>query len=198
MAFICWMDYPAGMRRTSQVAVVATFTAVILGSDVALSGPQFSDIKLMDTLVFVSAYIFGLRTGAAIGVLSETIWSFMSPVGMAGAVAPFLVVGELLFALAGWGASRIWGLRPVIASGFPVFVGALLVVCAFLWDLETNFASALITFWPNLPASQVILTVFGPLIMPFYLAHEGSDLAFGLLVAPSFILLIPRAFGGRR
>lgn len=191
------MDYPTTVQRTSQVAVVATFTAIIIGSDVVLSGPQFSDIKLMDTLVFASAYVFGFRTGAAIGVLSETIWSFMSPVGMAGAITPFLVAGELLFALAGWGASRIWGLRPGVASGFPIFVAALLVICAFLWDLETNFATALIAFWPTLPTSQVILTVFGPLIMPFYLAHEGSDLAFGLLVAPSFIFLIPRAFGRR-
>lgn len=191
------MDYPASVRDTSRVAVVATFTAVIVGSDLALSGPQFSNIKLLDTLVFVSAYVFGFTTGAAVGVLSETIWSFISPVGMAGAVTPFLVGGEMLFALAGWGASKIWGPRPRIGSGYPIFVGALLVICAFLWDLVTNFATALIAFWPNLQASQVLLTMFGPLVIPFYLAHEGSDLALGILVAPSFILLIPRAFRGR-
>ena len=179
------------------MAVIAVFTAVIVGSDLALSGPEFSNIKLLDTLVFVSAYVFGFRVGAAIGVLSETFWSFISPIGMAGAITPFLVAGELLFALAGWGASRVWGPRPGIASRTPIFIGALLTTCAFLWDLETNFATALVAFWPNLSAPQVFLTMFGPLVIPFYLAHEASDLVLGMLVAPSFILLVPRAFGRR-
>ena len=191
------MDYPAKVQRTNQVAAVASFTAVIIASDLALSGPQFSNIKLLDTLVFVSAYVFGFRIGAAVGILSETVWSFISPIGMAGLLTPFLVGGELLFAVAGWGASRVWGLRPRIGSGYPLFIGALLVICAFLWDLETNLATALITFWPGLPASQILLTMFGPPVIPFYLFHEASDFAFGMLVAPSFILLIPKAFGRR-
>jgi hypothetical protein len=189
------MDNPARVQRTGSVAVVALFTAVTVASDLALSGPEFSNIKLLDTMVFVSAYVFGFRVGASVGILSETIWSFVSPIGMAGMITPFLVGGELVFAAAGWGASRLWGPKPGVASKYSVFIGALLAVCAFMWDLETNFGTALIAYWPGFPLSQVLFTMFNPATLLFALAHEGSDFAFGCLVAPSFILLIPKALG---
>ncbi len=185
------------MESTEKVAIVAIFTAVIVGSDLALSGPEFSNIKLLDTLVFVSAYVFGFRVGASVGILSETIWSFISPVGMAGAVTPFLVAGELLFAIAGWGASKLWGSGARFSPMRPFFIGGLLAICAFVWDLETNAATALIGYWPNLGLPQLLGTMFNPATLMFALAHEGSDFAFGVLVAPSFILLIPKAFGRR-
>jgi hypothetical protein len=185
------------VRKTDGVAVIAIFTALIVGSDLALSGPEFSNIKLLDTLVFVSAYVFGFRIGAAVGVLSETIWSFASPIGMAGVLTPFLVAGELFFALAGTATSRTWGLRFGVVSTNALFIGSVLAVCAFLWDLETNAATALVTFWPNLGLPQLLGTMFNPGALLFALAHEGSDFAFGCLVAPSFILLIPKAFRGR-
>ena len=185
------------MERTGEVAIIALFTAVIVGSDFALSGPEFSNIKLLDTLVFVSAYIFGFRVGASIGVLSETIWSVLSPVGMAGVITPFLVGGELLFALAGWAASRLWGSRPQVVLTHSLFIGALLAVSAFAWDIETNAATAVIAYWPTVGLPQLLATMFNPATLLFALAHEGSDFAFGSLVAPSFILLIPKAFGRR-
>jgi uncharacterized membrane protein len=188
------MDYPANVQRTGNVAIVALFTAAIVASDLALSGPEFSNIKLLDTLVFVSAYVFGFRVGASVGILSETIWSFLAPIGMAGVLTPFLVGGELLFAAAGWGASRLWGPKPGVATKYSVFIGALLAICAFVWDLETNFGTALVQYWPALPLPQVLGTMFNPATLIFALAHEGSDFAFGSLVAPSFILLIPKAF----
>jgi len=191
-----WIIHPA-LDRTGEVAVIALFTAVIVGSDMALSGPEFSNIKLLDTLVFVSAYVFGFRVGASVGILSETIWSFLSPVGMAGVITPFLVGGELLFALAGWGASRLWGASPRVISAHSLFIGSVLAICAFVWDLETNAATALIAYWPNLGLPQLLGTMFNPATLLFALAHEGSDFAFGCLVAPSFILLVPKAFRSR-
>lgn len=183
------------MRTARDIAVVAVFTALVIGSDLALSGPEFSNVKLLDTLVFVAAYIFGFRVGASVGVLSETIWSFASPVGLAGTITPFLVAGELLFALAGWAAPKAWGTRPRALSAHSLFIGALLAICAFAWDLETNAATALIAYWPSPGLPQLLATMFNPLTLLFALAHEGSDFAFGALVAPSFISLIPKAFG---
>ncbi len=185
------------MGRTGDVAVTALFTAVIVGSDLALSGPEFSNIKLLDTLVFVTAYIFGFRVGASVGLLSETIWSLISPIGMAGVITPFLVGGELLFAAAGWGASKLWGSGAQFSPSRPLFMGSLLAICAFVWDLETNAATALIAYWPDLGLPQLLGTMFNPATLLFALAHEGSDFAFGTLLAPSFILLIPKAFGKR-
>lgn len=186
------------MQETSKVAVVAVFTAMVVGSDLVLSGPEFSNIKLMDTLVFVSAYVFGFRVGASVAVLAETVWSFASPIGMAGAITPFLVGGEVLFALAGWAASRSWGGKPKILSMNSLYIGALLAICAFAWDLETNAVTALIAFWPSVTVPELLATMFGPLPLIFALAHEGSDFVLGTLAAPSFISLVPRAFGRRQ
>ena len=182
------------MRATQAVAVVATFSALIVGSDMALA--PFSNIKLLDTLVFVAAYVFGFRIGALVGIVSESIWSFVSPVGIAGPIAPFLVGGEILFALAGWAASRAWGQRFQLASPYSLFIGASLAICAFLWDLETNLATALLQYWPAPTVGEYFATAFGPLTLPFTLAHEVSDLAFGIALAPLFILLIPRVLRG--
>lgn len=182
------------MRGASSVAVVATFTAMVVGTDFVLS-PMYN-VKLLDTLVFVSAYLFGLRVGAAVGILSESIWSFASPVGMAGPIAPVLVAGEVMFAVAGWGAAKVWGrsLRPV--SPYSVAIGASMAVCAFLWDLLTNLATAQLAFWPSPTLFQYLAYSFGPMTIPFILAHEGSDFIFGMLLAPTFIFLVPKVYRG--
>lgn len=190
---IGWIIHPT-MRRSEVVAIVATFSALIVGSDFVLS-PLYN-VKLLDTLVFVSAYLFGFRTGAFVGIVSETVWSVVSPMGMAGSIAPFLIVGEILFALAGWGASRVWGSRFKLVSFYPAFFGATMAICAFLWDLETNLAIALLQYWPSPTAGEYFFTAFGPMTIPFILAHEVSDLTFGLVLAPLFIVLIPRVIRG--
>lgn len=182
------------MRGTWLVAVVAVFSALIVGSDLALS-PLYN-VKLLDTLVFVCAFVFGFRVGALVAIVSESAWSFVSPIGLAGPIAPFLVGGEILFALAGWAASRVWGSRFQPGSYHPIFIGATMAICAFLWDLETNLVTALIQYWPSPTLGEYLLTAFGPMTIPFTLAHEVSDLAFGILLAPIFIVMIPRVFRG--
>ena len=183
------------MPRTRDVAVVATFTGMIVGSDFALSG--VTNVKLLDTLVFTSAYLFGLRVGLAAGVISETIWSFASPIGPAGPIAPFLIAGEGIFAFAGWGARRIWGVDSVPVTANSLFFGGMMAICAFLWDLETNTATAYIAYWPSLNFALWLNTSFGFFTMPFNVAHEVSDFAFGVLLVPALIALIPRISGGR-
>ncbi len=181
------------MQDSRAIAVVAVFTALIVASDFVLS--PLSNVKLLDTLVFVAAYLFGFRVGALVGVFSETIWSFLSPVGNAGPVAPFLIVGEVIFALAGWAASRAWRGELRLGSRDTLFVGAAMLICAFLWDLETNFATALFAFRdPTL--YQFFWTAFNPLTIPFIFAHEGSDFVFGVVLVPAFVASIPKVFRG--
>ena len=190
---IGWIIHPM-MRGSWAIAVVATFSALIVGSDFALA--PFYNVKLLDTLVFVCAFVFGFRVGALVGIVSESAWSFVSPIGMAGLMTPFLIGGELLFASAGWMAARAWGSKFRPLSPYPIFIGATMAICAFLWDLETNLATAILQFWPSPTLGEYLFTAFGPLAIPFTLAHEISDLAFGIFLAPMLIVLIPRVFRG--
>ncbi len=179
--------------RSSDVAVVVVFTAMIVGSDFVLS--PWVNIKLMDTLVFVVAFVFGFKDGAAVAILSETTWSFVSPWGMAGPMTPFLVGGELLFAVAGWWSARVWGDRSRLLTPNSLFIGAIMLICAFVWDFETNTATALVGFWPGLTFKDFLATQVSGVL--FSVAHEEADFVLGTLFAPVAILLIPRVRRGR-
>ncbi|MDV3277917.1 MAG: hypothetical protein LYZ69_05560 [Nitrososphaerales archaeon] len=175
--------------RTHSVAVVAVFTAAIVGSNFALA--QFPDVKLLDTLVFICSFVFGLGTGAAVAVLSETIWSFVSPWGVAGSITPFLVTGELLFVVAGWATSKIWRDRLSAVSPTSLFIGAVMAICAFGWDFETNAATALLYNWPQLTVPMLVGYELQGAI--FAVAHEVSDFVLGAFLVPVVAtILIPR------
>jgi hypothetical protein len=170
------------------------FTALIVGSDFALAGVP--NVKLVDTLVFVAAYMFGLPIGASVGILSELIWAYASPWGMPGYIAPFLVLGEVSYALAGSLAARLWAIEPGFRSGKSLAIGGLLSLCAFLWDLETNLGTALVAFWPSLTLANVLGTeLFG---IPFMFSHEVSDFMFGMLLVPVIIMMLPRLAKSQR
>jgi len=180
------------MERSESVAVVTIFAALIVGSDFALA--PYPNVKLFDTLVFVAAFVYGFRVGAAACVLSETIWGFVSPNGMAGIILPFLVGGELLFAFAGYAASRVWtNPRTNALSMQNFFLGALMAICAFAWDFETNLATGLLA-GASTVSSLLWYEVYG---IPFMVAHEVSDLVFGTLAAPPLILYTWHAMKGR-
>jgi hypothetical protein len=176
------MDNPSSMI-TKDIATTAIFTSVILGSDFALSG--IPNVKLLDVLVFVSSFLFGFRVGASVAILSELAWSFLSPYGIAGAIAPFLIVGELLYVIAGTMAQRIWKEKISFGSVYSFGVGSLLAICAFLWDFETNIGTALIATWPELSVDKIIAYQIAGL--GFAAVHEVSDFIFGAFVAPAVI-----------
>lgn len=176
------------MSDSRSLATITVFTALIVGSDFVLAG--IPNVKLVDTLVFVSAYLYGFRVGASVAVLSEFLWSYLSPWGMPGYIAPFLVAGEVVFAFGGYAASKLWKEKDGLPMGKSVFIGGALALGAFLWDIETNVATALIAFWPAVSPANVMVTIlYG---VPFMLSHEVSDFVFGMLFAPVIIFLIPR------
>lgn len=193
-SFITWMDYPTTMLRSQSVAVVIVFTSLIVGSDYALAG--LANVKLLDSLVFLAAYLFGFRVGASVGILSESIWAYATPWGSPGYIAPFLILGEVIYAVAGSTASRIWPTEPGIQSGSSIALGGLLAICAFVWDLETEFGTVLIGFWPSVTLANYVGTVlFG---LPFTLSHELSDFLFGMFLVPLLIMMVPKLGPGLR
>jgi hypothetical protein len=176
------------MRPSQEIAAVALFTAMILGSNFVLT--DLPNAKLLDSMVFVAAFLFGLRVGASVAIVSETAWAFVSPWGSAGVLTPFLVGGELLFAVAGWATAKVWGDEVRSLSPTALVVGATLTLCAFLWDLETNAASALLASWPDPTMAAVIGMELSGVI--FALVHEASDFLLGVFFVPVAIALIPR------
>jgi hypothetical protein len=179
------------MRTSRTISLVALLTSAIIATDYGLA--PIPNVKLMDTLVFSSAYVFGFRIGAYVAIFSEFVWSVVSPVGVAGYITPFLVGGELLFAFAGFLASKIWG-NPKDLKAFSVqnsFFGATLAICAFLWDVETNIATGLLE-GANTLTKLLVVEMYG---IWFMLPHELSDFVFGSVLAPIVIVYFFRVFG---
>ncbi len=174
--------------RTRELALVAAFSALAVASDFALTDAP--NVKLVDPIVFSVAFVFGLEMGVYVGVISEAIWGMLRPYGFGGYIIPFRVAGEVGYALAGWAASRVWrGESPPLAAR-NLYMGAVLALCAFVWDLETNAGTALIASWPSLTLN--ILAVYEAQGVPFALAHEVSDLVTGAVLAPLIIFYASR------
>jgi hypothetical protein len=186
--------------KTRDLALVAAFTALAVASDFALT-PELANVKLVDPIVFSVGFVFGLEMGVYVGVLSELIWGTFNPLGFGGYIIPFLVAGEIIFALAGWAAARVWSGESSRLATRNLYFGAVLAICAFAWDLETNVGTALISFWPSLTLQKVLATeVIG---IPFMVSHEVSDLVTGAVFAPFIIFYAsritrPRALAGER
>src|SRR5712692_9490598 len=179
--------------KTKDLALVAAFTALAVASDFALT--DLPNVKLVDPIVFSVAFVFGLELGAYVGVISEAIWGSLSPYGFGGYIIPFLVAGEVLYALAGWAASKVWRGDSSRVSARNFYLGGVLAICAFLWDLETNAGTALLVSWPSFQFQ--ILAVYEAQGIPFAIAHEVSDLVAGAILAP-FIIFYASRFGRPR
>lgn len=182
------------MNARKRIAIIAMFTSLALATDYALT-PLYN-VKLIFTLVFASAYSFGFKIGAAVAVLAELIWGIISPEGFGGMIIPFLLAATLIYAVAGWSASKVWGtdIKPV--SSLNIFFGSILALCAFAWDTITNFATGLLVLWPNhLTLSNLLLFEVNPFTIYFMISHELSDFVIGSTLAPIMVVYFSRVFG---
>ena len=128
--------------------------------------------------------------GAYVAITSELVWGIVSPYGFGGYIIPFLISGEILYAVAGFTASRIWGKNVDAFSEKNLYFGAMIAICAFIWDTETNFATALIATWPSTTLLKLLTyEVFGS---PFMILHEVGDFVIGASLAPIAITFFLR------
>lgn len=182
------------MNNTQRISVIAIFSALAIATDYAMM--PLANVKLVFTLTFSSAYAFGFKVGAAVAISTELLWGFISPNGFGGLIIPFLVGANLIYAIAGYGASRIWGHDIKPYSHLNMVFGSILAVCAFLWDTATNFGTAVIMSWPNVTFERFLLYEGAGII--FMVPHEIGDFVIGSALAPVIIVYFLRVFGVQR
>ena len=72
-----------------------------------------------------------------------------------------------------------WGMeKPSALSSRNLFFGAILAICAFIWDFETNIATGLLALWPRENLLGVL--IFEVTGIPFMITHELSDFILGV------------------
>jgi len=179
-------------RPSTKVLIVAIFTALSLATDYAMTG--FQNIKVMDTLVFLAAFLFGFRLGIGVALLTRFIYGLVNPLGPADPITLlFVMIGECFFVIAGAGLrgtfvgstflrrSREYERLTIVLS----LVGLL---ATFAFDVLTNFASLLLKT-SSLYQAFVVGNIVGA---PFAVAHEASNALFFAFVAPAVIVSAAR------
>jgi hypothetical protein len=62
---------------TRKVAAISMFTALAVATDYAML--PLANVKLMDSIVFVSALAFGLEVGVSVGALTWLVYGEINP-----------------------------------------------------------------------------------------------------------------------
>ena len=93
-ALLIWLDEPSiivngiTLGGTRKVAAVSMFTALAIATDYAML--PLANVKLMDSIVFVSALAFGVSVGASVAALTWLVYGTVNPLGPDS--GPFLLL----------------------------------------------------------------------------------------------------------
>ena len=180
-------------RPVMKAAVIAVFTALSLGTNYAMI--DFPNVKIMDALVFLAAFLFGLGVGLSTAVSTWLIYGFVNPYGQDSFIfLIFLITGECFYAIAGTLLSRTALARGLMKNGrlygpVSLVFGLTGVVSTLAYDVLTNFG----TYWLFTSASAYQALVIGMITgLPFAILHEGSNLVFFSTVVPVAIVASKR------
>jgi hypothetical protein len=179
-------------RRSTKVMITAVFTALALATNYALIG--IPNVKIMDTLVLIAAFFFGLRLGIGVAVSTWLVYGFVNPNGVdTFFMLSFLMVGECFYALAGLALRKSF-MAQDLAKGtkeyrrLSIVFGLVGLLTTFAYDALTNFGS-----WIFKTGSLYQDFVYGNIIgVPFSIAHEASNVFFFATVAPAIIVAATR------
>src|SRR5712692_3352743 len=144
-------------RPAVKVSLISVFTAVSLGTNYVMI--DIPNVKLMDAIVFIGAFLFGLEVGLGSAVSIWTVYGFANPYGVDDLITlSFLMTGECLYALSGWALShtslakdllkqgRAYNLRAnvVVDTNYlrmSVVFGLIGLLATFTYDVLTNFGT---------------------------------------------------------
>jgi hypothetical protein len=145
-----------------------------------------TNIKLMDTIVFVSSLVFGLSIGVSTGALIWLVYGSVNPYGSAfGLLLVVLILSETVYAFLGSLARRTFNPQKTDLASRSLYWGSLGLIGAFVYDLNTIITPAVIA---GIPFEVAIVSLL-PTI-PFMLAHEISDFAFFAIAGPILVKAI--------
>jgi hypothetical protein len=167
------------LSGTGRIAAVSVFSALAIATDYAML--PLTNVKLMDSIVFVSSMAFGLGVGVSVGALTWLVYGSVNPQGPDGGfLLVILIASETIYALLGYLARRWTNLDEAGIPSTRLFWGSLGLMGAFVYDFATIIPPALIS-------GVSPLTAFATLVpaIPFMVAHEMSDFAFFAIAAPA-------------
>ena len=188
---IYWLDTPSKSAfdlitssPSKKASIIAVMTATCVASNYALLG--FTNVKIMDFIIFVSGFVFGPFTGALIGVMTWMVYGTLNPYGFSLPILVATASSEALYGVLG----GILGDRTIHFEGRPLLTNLKFAIVGFLltflYDLITNVASALTV---GIPIEVALISG-----IPFSIAHELSNAAFFFVGAAPVIKAIRQVY----
>lgn len=173
-----------------RTALVAVFTAEALATNYLMIG--LVNVKLMDALIFIAAFLFGWTIGVAVAISTWAVYGFVNPYGQDSLLLLFfLMLGESFYALGGAALRKTRIANQLLAEKklssdlqIALVFGVAGLALTFAYDVLTNFADW-VTKTSSLYQAVLIGMVTGA---PFALIHEGSNLLIFAIVSPAGIL----------
>ena len=187
----------SGRSLTSPIlkpVLIAVFTAECLATNYAMIA--LPNIKIMDALVFIAAFLFGWTVGVGIAISTWTVYGFVNPYGQAGfPLILFLMMGECFYAIGGASLRKTSVAKQLleerrVSADFAVIAmfGTAGLALTFAYDVLTNFATYIFVS-NSLYQALLIGLVTGA---PFAILHELSNLGIFAFVSPVAILFAHR------
>lgn len=178
------------MPNRQTISTIAIFSALAVSSNYAMLA--FFQIKLMDSIVFICAYLFGFYAGAGVAAITWIVYGSINPLGAAGfPLLIILIVGEMIFAVSGSLLSKVWKRTSNFGKeaffNKSVILGFTGLFSALFYDLWTNAIDGLIIY--NSLEGIILRIITGAY---FALVHEISDFIFFAFVVPILIVSISR------
>ena len=175
------------LRSTQKVATVSLFAALAIATDYAML--PLANVKLMDTIVFVTGLVFGMWIGVSVGGLTWLVYGSVNPLGSDSGLLLLILIGsEMVYALLGSLARRSFSAESIGDPALSVYWGCLGLIGAFLYDLVTIIVPTMLAGASFLVAASSLV-----LAVPFMLAHEISDFIFFAAVGPFLVSAILKA-----
>jgi uncharacterized membrane protein len=171
------------IRRSSfdlrRGAVAALFVAAGVALGFALA--QIPNVELVTTTIFTAGYVLGVRAGLAVGVITEGLYSFLSPYGMA---APPLFIAQIA-------GMAVAGLTGGLFRRSPSPRPISLAIAGFI--LTLNFAvitTAAYALFMNLGRDSLWVSLGSGFL--FYIAHLASNTLIFLILVPPLLRSLKR------
>ena len=168
--------------ESRDIAGVSVLAALAIATNYALS--FLPNVKLMDSLVFISGALYGSAIGALVGVVVWAVYGVLNPYGFVPQIWIATMLSEAIYGVAGGLLFRKKAANQS-RSLLPRLKLALAAVATTLaYDILTNAAFAY-TF--HIPLEVALAAA-----VPFTAVHLAANVAIFVVLVPVVLSRVPR------
>ena len=159
---------------------------IALGVVLGFALAHVPNVELVTATVFISGYLLGWKSGLIIGLLTESIYSTLSPYGMASLplLAGQVIAMSITGLCGGWAAKHI----PIKGWFSTLKTGSLGLILSIQFALITTSGYVLFAGISKPMILTSIITGLG-----FYITHFISNFLIFSLLVPGLILTLQKS-----